>query len=44
MIVLGERYFYGHENGMCPAHYSDDYGTLLDGFLGVFDLEDAALG
>ncbi len=29
---------------MCPAHYSDYYGTLLDGFLGVFDLKDAALG
>ena len=42
--MLRERYFHGHENGMCPADYSDDYGTLLDGFLGVFDLEDAALG
>ena len=29
---------------MCFAHYPDYDGTLLDGFLGVFDLEDAALG
>lgn len=39
-----EKYFYSHENGMCSADYTDDYGTLLDSFLGVFDLEDAALG
>jgi hypothetical protein len=42
--VLSEKYFYGHENGMCSADYADDYRTLLYGFLGVFDLEDAALG
>lgn len=41
--VQGERYFYGHENGVCSADYTDDYGTLLDGFLSVFDLEDTPL-
>lgn len=28
---------------MSFADDTDDYGTLLYGFLGVFDLEDAAL-
>jgi len=40
----GIVYFHGHENGMCSADYPDDNGTLFDGLLGVFDLEDAALG
>lgn len=36
-------YLQGGEDGMCLADNSNNDGSLLDGFLGVFDLEDATL-
>ena len=37
-------YLQRSEHGMCLAHDTHDDGALLDGFLRVLDLEDAALG
>jgi len=36
-------YLEGGEDGVGFADYADDYGALFDGFLGILDLEDAAL-
>lgn len=33
----------GGEHGVGLGDYADDDGTLLDGFLGIFDLEDTTL-
>lgn len=43
-VMVGKRYFQGHEYGMSATDYANNDGALLNGFLGVFDLEDAALG
>ena len=39
-----QAYFQCHEYSMCSADYSHDYRALLNSFLRVFDLENAALG
>lgn len=36
-------YLDGDEHGMCLANYTNDYGTLLHGLGGVFDLEYSSL-
>ena len=40
----GRGYFEGGEDGVGFGDDADDNGALFHGFLGVFDLEDAALG
>jgi hypothetical protein len=36
-------YLYGSQDGVCLADDADDDRSLLDGFLGIFDLEDTTL-
>lgn len=43
MEGVAAKYLEGGQNGVCLADNSNDYRTLLDGFLCILDLEDAAL-
>ena len=40
---MDDGYLEGYEDGVGFADDAYDGGTLLDGFLGIFDLEHAAL-
>lgn len=43
-VADGSSCLYRCEDSVGFADDADDHGTLLDGFLCIFDLEDTALG